>query len=175
MERCGLIQDGSTEKRVLRSPDFSTGSEGLIRGPVNRRRTDTVSGMIERRHLLQMLEAAPPSMSGIAEVTQAVAAMKTDFLQLSDVRAEELRIIYQRRRARLPDTHPTSAAVDWLLNALASYASAYVRVVSFESPGRLMTIWLTEQADSVLATAAHDDRRGSPSELFFPPSDDQLS
>jgi hypothetical protein len=131
--------------------------------------------MIERRHLLQMLEAAPPSMSGIAEVTHAVAAMKTDFLRSADVRAEELRTIYQRRRARLPDAHPTSAAVDWLLNVLASYASAHVRLVSLESPGRVMAVWLTEQADSVLATAADDDRRGSPSELFFPPPDDQLS
>jgi hypothetical protein len=115
--------------------------------------------MIERRHLLQMLEAVPPSMSGIAEVRHAVAAMKTDFLRSADVRAGELRTIYQRRRARLPDTHLTSAAVDWLLNALASYPSAYVRLVSLEIPGRVMTIWLTEQADSVLATMAHDDRR----------------
>ncbi len=120
-----------------------------------------MSGMIGRLEVLRMLEAASPFMGGIAEVTHAVAAMKTDNLRLIYVPAGELLAVYQRRRARLPDAHPTSAAVNWLLNVLASYVSADVGVVTLEGSGRVMSIWLTERGDSVLATLAGDDRRGS--------------
>lgn len=123
------------------------------------RPADSVSGMIGRLELLRMLEAASSSMSGIAEVTHAVAAMKTDYLGLSYVPAAKLLAVYQRRRARLPDAHPTSTAVDWLLNALPSYVGADVGLVMLKGAGRVMFIWLTEQGDSVLATLVGDDHR----------------
>ena len=98
-------------------------------------------------------------MSGIAEVMHAVATATTDDFQLRHVPAEELRTVYQRRRARLMDAHPTSDAVDRLLKALASYTHADVSVVTLEGSGRVVSIWLSEPPDSVLATLVADDKR----------------
>ena len=117
------------------------------------------SGTIGRRHLLSMLENASPTMSGVAGVTHAVAAINADDLELRYVSAEELRGVYRRRRERLPDAHPTSPAVDALLAMLAAYAGAYVGTVTLEGAGQVMSVWLTEKADSVLATMAADDNR----------------
>jgi hypothetical protein len=52
-----------------------------------------------------------------------------------------------------------SAAVDALLAALAAYTGAYVGTVTVEGAGHVMSVWLTEKADSVLATMAADDNR----------------
>jgi hypothetical protein len=117
------------------------------------------SGTIGRRHLLRMLDNASPTMNGVVDVTRAVTAINADHLELRYVSAEELRGVYGRRRERSPDAHPTRAAVDTLLAALAGYADTYVGTVTLEVAGQVMSVWLTESADSVLATMAADDHR----------------
>ncbi|GAB3595602.1 hypothetical protein GCM10027408_02030 [Microbacterium tumbae] len=93
------------------------------------------------------------------EVSREFAAMGADELELRYVSADELRGIYGRRSAGLPSGHSTRAAVDDLLAALKTYGSTYVGTVGMERAGRIVSVWLTETTDAVLAVMSAEDHR----------------
>ncbi|POH57704.1 hypothetical protein [Arthrobacter glacialis] len=106
---------------------------------------------IKRTELVRLLLAATPTADQARHI-DFVETTQADELVIRPVTTRDLRVIYRRRRARLPQSHPLSASVDRLLAALATYNEDEVNLVSFEgNPEIHCAVWLTGSADAVLS------------------------
>jgi hypothetical protein len=105
---------------------------------------------IRRVDLVRILRAEGSAI-GNQEVADLLASLSVEKLVLKAVPTTELRQIYERRRVRMPDTHPLAQSVDRLLAALADYRDAEVYAMSLEIASRVVAVWLSSYGDAVIS------------------------
>jgi len=92
-------------------------------------------------------------------IVEALSRFEVDELTLRAIPASELRTTYERRRARMPDSHPSAPSVDRLLAALAAYRGNDVNAVVVETPVGIAAVWLSEPVAVALSTLLDKDNR----------------
>lgn len=101
--------------------------------------------------LLRML-GSDGSADRDQSIVEILSDLDVDELTMRAIPASELRTTYERRRARMPDSHPSAPPVDRLLAALAAYRRSDVNAVVVDTPVGIAAVWLSEPVDVVLAT-----------------------